>query len=311
LFEEKKVEEKKVEAKKTIKRIEKRSESHYAEMSLSEYYEKVFEQTRAKRVSKETWRREQGYWRRILSYLGHFKITELDGAVWSDYLDTMDSGNYKRLNQAAYNELLKNALHRGVISKIHSFEVIKGSSTPVREVTPLSESEIERLLNHAGSPMHRALFACSIGNGLRPREACRVRWEDVNYQDNKFRVRGTKTKLADSVVPLTAFTKRELLRYWELLDRPSEGLAFKWHNKEFATFDRALKAAALRANIDPSKRIHPNMLRHTFATLAALNGVPLPVTQHILRHSSPRMLLEVYAKAGRLNVHQGLDKFPL
>ena len=134
--------------------------------TLEEYYREVFFPKRASRVGAGTWRREQGYWKRILRYLGHVRLSDLNGALWDDYLDTIQSGNYRRLNQAAYRSLLKSALHRGVISQIHPFEPIKGSGTTKLEVTPFSIDEVKLLLQSAPTRMHRALFAVCIGQGF-------------------------------------------------------------------------------------------------------------------------------------------------
>lgn len=67
------------------------------------------------------------------------------------------------------------------------------------------------LLEHATSPQHRCLFAVAIGQGLRPSEAVSLRWEDVS--PDSLRVRGTKTLISDSVVPLTDLSRREVERW--------------------------------------------------------------------------------------------------
>ncbi|KFH03378.1 site-specific recombinase, phage integrase family protein, partial [Toxoplasma gondii VAND] len=50
---------------------------------------------------------------------------------------------------------------------------------------------------------------------------------------------------------------------------------------------------------------------HSFATLAATSNppVPLPVAQAVMRHTSSKMLLDTYAKAGTLVIKEGLKNF--
>jgi integrase len=287
--------------------------SKMKQMSLRDYYEQVYADKRSRRVSEATWSKERLYWKRILSHLGDYRLSELSGAIWDDYLDTLNSGNYKRLNQQAYRTLLRHAEHRGAVDRVHTFERIKGSSTPVREVKPFSVDEVRLLLDGAESPMFRALFATAIGQGLRPQEALDVRWQDVDWRGGMMHVRGTKTTAAAGAIPLTPFTVGELGLWWRQCSQPTTGVAFpsRKTGESLARFDRQLRKAAAEARVDVGRRVHPNMLRHTFATLAAYYGVPLPVAQHILRHSSPRMLLQVYTKAGRMGANFGLENFPL
>ena len=125
------------------------------------------------------------------------------------------------------------------------------------------------------------------------------------------RVRGTKTKAADSSIPMTPFSVSELSKYRDLLDKPDKGPCFTWKQHPITSLHHTLQRVCKRVGLAEGRRVHSNMLRHTFATLAAYYGVPLPVAQQILRHSSPKMLLSVYAKAGRFSIASGLDNFPL
>ena len=125
------------------------------------------------------------------------------------------------------------------------------------------------------------------------------------------RVRGTKTKAADSIIPMTPFSITELSKFHEAIGKPEKGPCFTWKQRQIQTFHQTLQRVCKRVGLAEGRRVHSNMLRHTFATLAAYYGVPLPVAQQILRHSSPKMLLGVYAKAGRFTTSSGLDNFPL
>ena len=56
----------------------------------------------------------------------------------------------------------------------------------------------------------------------------------------------------------------------------------------------SLKSASRRAGID--KNVHPNLLRHSFATLAWAFEIPIEVAQAIMRHTSREMLIRVYQR---------------
>ena len=85
-----------------------------------------------------------------------------------------------------------------------------------------------------------------------------------------------------------------------------------------SSFKKALDTASRRADIEwdetgNKRRIFPYLLRHSFATLAATSNppVPLPVAQKVMRHTSSKLLLDVYARAGALVMREGLDNFNL
>ena len=159
--------------------------------------------------------------------------------------------------------------------------------------------------------MTHILFILLIHVRLRPSEACALQWNDIDWEEGKMRVRGTKTVGADSTIPMTPFSITELGKFHTANGRPERGPCFTWKNRQIQTFHQTLQRTCLKVGLADGRRVHSNMLRHTFATLAAYYGVPLPVAQQILRHSSPKMLLGVYAKAGRFSTATGLDNFPL
>ena len=82
-------------------------------------------------------------------------------------------------------------------------------------------------------------------------------------------------------------------------------------------YTQALETSASRAGVDfhlgEPRRVFPYLLRHSFATLAATSNPPVPVVvaQKVMRHSSSKMLLDVYAKAGDEVVRDGLGNFKL
>lgn len=71
-------------------------------------------------------------------------------------------------------------------------------------------------------------------------------------------------------------------------------------------FSKAFKAACAEASIVPSANFY--VLRHTYATHAILNGVPLIVVARQLGHSTTRMVEKHYghiAQGFRRRAHQG------
>ncbi|KYN94529.1 tyrosine recombinase [Plasmodium reichenowi] len=301
-------------------------------IKLKKYIEEIYLPIRKEEVSENTFRVEKGFWKDILPKLGKYELHELGPNNWESFLKYLKSKNCSprtmALYQSTYQQSLKYALYRDYLKGVHNFRKIKKSTIPRRKITPLSPKEIELLLKNS-SDMHRAIFALSIGIGLRPSEVLRIHWEDINFERKEIFIKGQKTKYSNTSVPMTNFAFNELLKWWEIENKPIKGLCFysetirnKFNYTQtktpLKTFKTALKGAAKRAGLEisedgKSRRIFPYLLRHSFATIAATSNppVPLPVAQAIMRHSSSKMLLDTYTKAGNNIIRDGLDNFKI
>ncbi|CAD2103785.1 tyrosine recombinase, putative [Plasmodium vinckei brucechwatti] len=286
-------------------------------IKLKKYIEDIYLPLRKEEVSANTYRVERGFWNDILPKLGKYELHELGSNNWESFLKYLKSKNCSprtmALYQSTYQQSLKYALYRDYLKSVHNFRKIKKSTIPRRKTIPLSPKEIELLLKNSGD-MHRAIFATSIG--LRPSEVLRILWEDINFEKKEIFIKGEKTKYSNTAIPLTNFAYNELIKWWEIEKKPSKGLCFYQEtiNNKFNYTDTKTPLTGIEISEDGKKRrIFPYLLRHSFATIAATSNppVPLPVAQAIMRHSSSKMLLDTYTKAGNNIIRDGLDNFKI
>ena len=267
-------------------------------MTLNNYVADVWEPVRSAQAG--TWKREQWWWvERILPALGAVRICELDARKWSAFLDTLTvAGRSKALAQTAYRTALRHACAvLGWIEGPHPFAPIRGATLRTRaEAEPLTIVEVTVFLDAVHLPVHRALFAVQIGQGLRPAEATAVRWEDIDFNRSTIFVRGEKNALARATVPLTPFSKAELLAWWEQRGRPKTGVCFeKQGGGPFPAYPRqAFRTAAINSGLNTSREraLFPYVCRHTFATIAAVAGVDRAFTKRMMRHSQKSTVLD-------------------
>ena len=138
----------------------------------------------------------------------------------------------------------------------------------------------------ANQTMRAQQVAWHIAVGGRFSESEHAEMKDHDLVNWRVRVRGTKSKKADSRIPIAPAFRR--LLEFALWGRPKTGKLFKpWLN-----FNRALKRACERAGID---RCSTNDLRRTHMTLLHHAGIPNEVLKNISRHTTTRMLDERYA----------------
>lgn len=158
----------------------------------------------------------------------------------------------------------------------------------------LGEGEIERIIQacSGNSPMDerdRALLETVYGCGLRAGEACGLRLQDVDFQDAVLRVIGKGDK--ERIVPLVGTCRTVLRRYLEETRpsfKPSGDVVFTTRSgKPLRREDvwRIVQKRGKMAGI-PLSRLHPHVLRHSFATHLLRRGMDLRTLQELLGHAS-------------------------
>lgn len=280
-------------------------------LSLADYWRCVWAPVRKTESAPGTFERESWIWnRKLIPVLGTVAVGKLDGLTVERFLvgQTTWGGATKRLALNALRCALKYAVDVGALPQLPKLRPVKGSTkrTLPRPVA-LTAQEAKLLLVHAPSPAHRACWAYAMGQGLRPSEATCLDWSDVSWADQTVRVRGTKTSTSDRLVPLTPATLGELLPYWNRLGSPQAGPAFVWRGKPLGSWKRALDLACERAGFASDRRVFPNLFRHTFATSAALAGLPKAITKELLGHSARSEMLELaYTNPNPVQVREAL-----
>lgn len=181
------------------------------------------------------------------------------------------------------------ALHFLFATTLGRPEVMHGIRS-VRKDCPtpniLSGGEVARLLEHAPSLKHKALFMLMYGEGLRVSEARGLQVEDIDSARMVLHIRRAKGR-HDRMVTLSAQTLNTLRAYFRE-SRPVGTLLFA-NRRTGVPITRnavhaALKRAGRAASID--KVVHPHLLRHTYATHQLEIGTDLRAVQMLLGHRS-------------------------
>ena len=261
----------------------------------------------------------------LIPRIGHLPIGKLTASAIADlYADLLANGHTgkngtgglspKTVRNIAgtLHKALKDGVRREVLSRNPAANVdLPRSIRP--DLNVWDEQQVGHFLNHTTetqdpcAPMWRLLFA----TGLRRGELLGLTWSDVDLVDGTVTVRQSrtvkgvdtpKTKRGRRTISLDPGTVIELARLKNAQEQAAADLD-QWNSQFIATdldgrpiqplaFTRRFQAAAKRAGL-PVPRLHDG--RHTAATLALQNGVPIHVVSGRLGHEKVSTTLDVYA----------------
>lgn len=166
----------------------------------------------------------------------------------------------------------------------------------------LSEGEIARILAMGKNSREKALLSILIYTGLRNKELCRLKTNDVNIGGQYVRViegKGSK----DRMVYFTSECGQMLSEY--KTEYKPNGIMFTTlilHRQYTGGALRKLvKVVAKRAGI--KKRIYPHLFRHSLACNLLNRGANILTIQALLGHSDIRTTM-IYARSSPQRVKQ-------
>jgi integrase len=163
----------------------------------------------------------------------------------------------------------------------------------------------------------RVLVFLDMASGLRRSELAGIRWRDFDFAALDIDVQRSvvnqvvgrcKTEASQKRIPLDEYTAQDLQAWYrETPYRDPDDYAFASDSRR-AGKKRGKQplwlSTVMRYHIQPvvkrlgiHKRVSWHTFRRTYATLLHANGEDVKVVQELLRHSSSRVTMDVYAQA--------------
>ncbi len=147
-----------------------------------------------------------------------------------------------------------------------------------------------------------AILLTMLSTGLRKAEVCNLRVCDVKTYRNQAVIDVTGKGKRKRRIPLQLDTLNAIREYWKsagngtgpehaVFDTMGKHGPYESRPLTPAAIDKLIQRTAKRALI--KKRVHPHVLRHTFATSLLDCGIDLKTVQNLMGHSHIRTT-EVY-----------------
>jgi site-specific recombinase XerD len=253
-------------------------------------------------------------------------ITRHIGKIVAAEINSHHINIYKRLRKAEYRGNVKNTEvpigNRTIIKELAYFsgflrwchKNIKGfpkrtfeiDGLPYKRPIPSVLSMEEAILFiQSAEPFYRVLFLVLFSLGLRLKEARLLKWIDIDFGTRTLKI--IKKGGKENVLPLSDWLYGELT---DLKKKSKSQWVFpspsKWKKDQPVQDVRpAIKRACEKAEI--TKRVHPHLLRHSFATHLLDKNINLRTVQEMLGHADITTT-QFYTQVVTKNKRQALSR---
>ena len=291
--------------------------------TLAVYLDKWMETHRAKLQSRTIQSYQELINRYILPTLGHARLTNLQTLDIQDLYASLQerglSGTTIRRVHAVLHIALVQAVKWQMIQHNPS-DYVDLPKMDTQEMHAFKPDEAKRFLEACVYDRYGTLFLFLLTTGVRPSEAYGLTWDDIDLTANRatidrklsrpqgggwiFEEPKTKKSRRTLVFPIeTAMALREL-KEEQSTEINASGENYAKHGLVFASEDgtpihesnvvrRHFKPTLKRAGL-PS-HFHLYDLRHSYATLNYMAGVPMKVIITSMGHADEAMFLRVYS----------------
>ena len=171
----------------------------------------------------------------------------------------------------------------------------------------LTVEELERLRDACVTYREKALIEFLVSSGCRLSEVAQLRAADLNLADRSVQVTGKGDK--DRVVYFSV-RARLMVQEYIVQRKGGDGLFVSskspYEPLKPRAIQRIVRSLSERAGLEG--RVHPHLLRHTFATHALNGGMDVTVIQRLLGHEDVATT-QIYAELNEEGVRHQYNKY--
>ena len=303
--------------------------------TLKQYGEGVFMPAKAVRCSENTRSSFQGMLNKhIYPVLGDIKMPEIKSAqITKLLLNVQAEGKahatvvkiYNILNLLFKMAYLGDMIDRNPMDKVErprprKEEVCSG------EVESYTAEELRYILQCVDKePLKwRAMLHLLIDTGIRRGEACGLQWKHINFSNHTITVAGNLCYTPQKGIYLDTPKTRKIrtididpaisAMLWELrIEQSQRAISQYVFTQEEScepmhpqTPTRYMRSFAKRYGIE---HLHPHKLRHSFASIAIVNGADIASVSEKLGHADKSTTLRLYTHADQNSIKQASNIF--
>ena len=211
-----------------------------------------------------------------------------------------------------------NWLYRQGYTECHRLENLKPPKVRQKEIEILTDEEIERVFasvnpNTAMGARNTAIYSLMLDTGLRLNEVATLRYKDVHLEGRYVKVLGKGDK--ERIVAFGANCLKALSNYanhYRMENEEQKADTFFLCIDGYGMTPDALRSLTERLSKAAGvPRLHPHLMRHTYATRFLLNGGNVFLLQQNLGHTTLAMVQRYVHIASRMAAQVSQDFSPL
>ncbi len=215
----------------------------------------------------------------------------------SDFLDFLDKSRHNPNKEGVKSYLLSQNSSRNTLRLKHMsirffFKEVLNKPLNLEEIPMMkkekklpkviSKEKIKQIIDSCENLKHKLIIKFLYSSGLRLSELLSLKRKDIDFDNNLIFIEGGKGS-KDRITILSENLKNDLLKYYSnnifKTEYVFEGRKGKYTKK---SVQKILERQGKKLNL----KIHPHMLRHSFATHLLENGTDLRHIQKLLGHNS-------------------------
>ena len=198
-------------------------------------------------------------------------------------------------------------VHAQGYTETHILAGMRQPKTTSQIVEPLEPQEISQIFevinpNTALGSRNTALVSLMLDTGLRVSEVADLKEDDVHVEQRYLKAMGKGSK--ERIVPFGSSCQRALISYYHRFrvepahdDVDGFFLSIDGYGMGTSGVQSYIKRLSRASGI---KRLHPHLLRHTYATMFLLNGGDIFLLKQNLGHTSLAMVENYVHLASRI-----------
>jgi integrase/recombinase XerD len=163
----------------------------------------------------------------------------------------------------------------------------------------INKSEVHSMIDNTENLQHKLVLMFLYYSGMRLNEVKNIKWENLDFERKTIQL-----KVAKGENQRTIFLHNKLIEELNKFKAHREGVIFQ-SNRGKKYSDEAIqlivKNSAKRAGI--IKKVHPHMLRHSFATHLLEGGADIRYIQQLLGHKDLKTT-QVYTHVANRDINK-------
>lgn len=201
--------------------------------------------------------------------------------------------------------------HEGLIT-VNPCEKINPIKVPETKREPLDQMELELIREGCQDVREKALVDFLYSTGCRVAEVTQMKLEDINWEKHCATVKHGKGD-KQRVVYLNPECELSLKKYLKERTNQTEYVFSPTRHLEkpymsVGSIEKIIRRIRKRVELPSNKKVTPHIFRHTTATIALQNGMPVEQVQKMLGHEQLDTTM-IYAKVQEDMVQESHKKY--